>query len=171
MKYLKKDNLNPATGDLERVVAEGCAGQRPWVALDCIKFNNNVIASSSQLLYGGSSCEIKRVIRVRCTDLGLESYLALLVENWLKFYNELADKKDPAGRPYNLVFNTYPYALWDGECEKTGEFYVDFCADGISKADYDKAVEDFLLEMSPIFIRMAAIGPKVFTIKSEDAST
>jgi hypothetical protein len=165
MKYLKSSSVNLASGAVETVLAEGHVGERPWVALECVDFNHNAIANSNQLQYGRSSCLTRRVIRIRCTDLGLQSYLVLLVENWTKLMEDLASMEDSDGHAYNIHFNGCPHALWDGECEKTGEFYVEFDVGSSTPIErYQDAAEEFMKEMSVIFVRMAAVGPNTFDV-------
>lgn len=165
MKYLKPSSVNPTSGAVETVLAEGHVGERPWVALECVNFNYNIIANSNQLQYGHSSCLTRRIIRIRCTDLGLQSYLALLVENWTKFIEDLASIENSDGQVYNIHFDSCLYALWDGECEKTGEFYVEFDIGSSTPTErYQEAAEEFMKEMSVIFIRMAAIGSNAFDV-------
>ena len=165
MKYLKLSSVNPESGAIETVLAEGHVGERPWVALECVDFNYNTIANSNQLQYGCSSCRTRRVIRIRCTDLGLQSYLALLAENWMKFIEDLASMENSDGQAYNIHFDGCPYALWDGECEKTGEFYVEFDIGSSTPTErYQEAAEEFMEEMSVIFIRMAVVGSNAFDV-------
>ena len=166
MKYLKSSGVNPISGAVETVLAEGHIGERPWVALECVDFNYDAIANSNQFRYGRGSCLTRRVIRIRCTDLGLQSYLALLAENWSKLYEELAEMENSDGIAYNINFNGCPYALWNGKCEDTGEFYVEFDISlSMPPERYQKAAEEFMKEMSLIFIRMAAVGPTAFDTK------
>ena len=165
MKYLKQSSVNPGSGAIETVLAEGHVGERPWVALECVDFNYNAIASSNQLQYGRSSCRTRRVIRIRCTDLGLQSYLALLAENWTKLIEDLASIENSGGHAYNIHFDGCPYALWDDECEKTGEFYVEFDVGSSTPAErYREAAEEFMREMSVIFVRMAVVGSNAFDV-------
>lgn len=165
MKYLKSSGVNPGSGAIETVLAEGHVGERPWVALECVDFNHGAIANSNQLQYGHSSCRTRRVIRIRCTDLTLQSYLALLAENWRKFMEDLASMKNSNGQAYNIHFDGCPYALWDGKCEETGEFYVEFDIGSSTPIEhYQEATDEFMKEMSVIFIRMAAVGPNAFDI-------
>ena len=165
MKYLKSSGVNPVSGAVETVLAEGHVGERPWVALECVDFNYDAIANSNQLRYRRSSCLTRRVIRIRCTDLGLQSYLALLVENWTKFMEDLASMENSDGQAYNIHFNGCPYALWDDECEKTGEFYVEFDIGSSTPTErYQEAAEEFMKEMSVIFVRMAAVGSNAFDL-------
>ena len=160
MKYLKPSSVNPVSGAVETVLAEGHVGERPWVALEGVDFNYDTIANSNQLLYGRNSCLARRVIRIRCTDLGLQSYLTLLVEDWAKLMEDLASMENSNGQAYNIHFNGCPYALWDGECEKTGEFYVEFDIGYSTPTErYQETAEEFMKEMSVIFVRMAAVGP------------
>ena len=165
MKYLKSSDVNPESGTVETVLAEGHVGERPWVALECVDFNHGAIANSNQLRYGRSSCLTRRVIRIRCTDLGLQSYLVLLAEDWRKFIEDLASMENSDGHAYNIHFNGCSHALWDGECEETGEFYVEFDIGSSTPAErYQEAAEEFMKEMSVIFVRMAAVGPNAFYV-------
>lgn len=165
MKYLKPSSVNPVSGTIETVLAEGHVGDRPWVALKCVDFNYNTIANSNQLQYGCSSCLTRCIIRIRCTDLGMQSYLVLLTENWPKFIEDLASMENSDGQAYNINFNGCPYALWDGKCEKTGEFYVEFDISSSTPTErYQDVVEEFMKEMSVIFVRMAVIGSNTFDV-------
>ena len=36
MGYRHKTSINPANGAIEKVVAEGFVGDRPWAVLECV---------------------------------------------------------------------------------------------------------------------------------------
>ena len=95
----------------------------------------------------------------------MQSYLALLTENWKKFIEDLASMENSDGQAYNIHFDGCPCALWDGECEKTGEFYVEFDIGSSTPIEcYQEAAEEFIKEMSVIFVRMAVVGSNVFDV-------
>jgi len=137
--------INFATNELETLVAEGMIGERPWAVVDCFNYNSG---------------KTSRILRIRCTDIGSLSYAALLVSDWRGLLKEEASIKSPTGVPYYPKFNTTEMKVWEGDCDKAEDFYMETKIDmSSSKDDFAEIAKNFLDAAAPLLMRMALVKP------------
>lgn len=123
MGYRRETSINPANGAIEKVIAEGFVGDRPWAVLECVPqtFGMERYASNSFLQYWLPT----KVLRISCADFGFQSYLSLFFADWKGFYSKLSGLKSPDGREYYPKFDVSFFGMWKDSPGENGELYVE----------------------------------------------
>lgn len=154
----RRSAVNPSTGDVETLLEEGETGGRRWEVIDCVHYGryDQTFPDAWQADDFRPDFMTYRMVRISLADVGVESYVSMLVKDWSRLYEMLAEMKDPSGKSYNPKFNFQPSALYRGGKD---DFYVEFTAGDAPEGGYGGMVEHFLKELSPVLVAMAVAGP------------
>lgn len=161
MGYRRKTSINPANGAIEKVIAEGFVGDRPWAVLECVPqtFGMEHYTSNSFLQYQLPT----KVLRISCADFDFKSYLSLFVADWKGFYSELGRLKSPDGREYCPRFGLSLFGMWKDNPGENGELYAEtILNDENPPAEwprFNQIAHEFTEALAPILLRIATAGP------------
>lgn len=162
MGYRRKTSINPANGAIEKVIAEGFVGDRPWAVLECVPqtFGMEHYAAANNAVL---SCQMPaKILRVSCADFVAKSYISLFVADWKSLYFELAGMKAPDGHEYCPRFGISITGMWTDSPGDDGELYVEtmLCDENCRRrARFNQIARDFVEALSPVLLRMATVEP------------
>lgn len=161
MGYRCKTSINPANGAIEKVIAEGFVGDRPWAVLECVPqtFGIEHYTSNWFLQYQLPT----KVLRISCADFDFKSYLSLFLSDWKGFYSELGGLKSPDGHEYCPRFGLSMFGMWKDDPGENGELYAEtILNDENASADqsrFNQIAYEFIEALAPILLRIATAGP------------
>lgn len=161
MGYRREISVNPANGSIEKVIAEGSVGDRPWAVLECVPQVFGMEHYASDLFL---QCQLPtKVLRISCADFDFKSYLSLFVADWKGLYSELIGLKSPNGREYCPRFGLSLFGMWKDNPGENGELYVEtILNDENPPAEwprFNQIAHEFTEALAPILLRIAAAGP------------
>lgn len=157
MGYIRKTFINPANGAIEKVIAEGSVGDRPWAVLECVPqtFGMEHYAGNSFLQYQIPT----KVLRISCADFDFRSYLSLFVADWKGFYSELHELKSPDGHEYCPRFGLSMFGMWKDDPGENGELYVETILNdenaSACQSRFNQIAHEFTEALAPILLRIA----------------
>ena len=157
MSYRRKISVNPVNGAIEKVIAEGFVGDRPWAVLECVPqtFGMEHYAGNSFLQHQFPT----KVLRISCADFDLNSYLSLFVSDWKSFYSELCELKSPDGNEYCPRFGLSMFGMWKDDPGKNGELYAETILNdenaSMDQSQFNQIAHEFTEALAPILLRIA----------------